>query len=89
MTVLRTSEAVDDFIDGAIAATRDDELTAVGGGTLCDFSGFARAGGFLQIGPDAAGFEDAAGFVELSTARIASAAGIRIVNQESVMEFVH
>ena len=29
MAVLRTSEAVDHFVDGAVTATGDDELAAV------------------------------------------------------------
>jgi hypothetical protein len=43
----------------------------------------------LQIGANATGFENAASFIEFGTASTASAAGVGIVDQQRVMEFVH
>src|SRR5258705_1783625 len=61
VAVLRIGEAVDDFVDGAIAAARNDELAAVGAGAPGNIGGFAGAGGFLQIGENAASLQDATG----------------------------
>ena len=52
MAILRTGEAVDNFVDGAIAAAGDDKLAAVGAGAFCDFDGFAGSGGFGEVGAD-------------------------------------
>jgi len=84
MTVLLASEAVDDFVESAIAAAGDDELAALVAGTKSDFGGVTRTGCFGEVGFDAAGSEDAASFVELFAAVGASATSVWIVNQERV-----
>src|ERR1700687_1421744 len=53
VAVLVGCQAVDDFIESAVATAGDHEGAAFGGGAQRDFSGMARAGGFRKIGFDA------------------------------------
>jgi len=55
VAVLVGGQAVDDFVESAVTAAGDDQTAAFGGGTLGDFGGVARAGGFRKFGFDAAG----------------------------------
>jgi len=89
MAVLRAGEPVDDFVDGAIAAAGDNELAAGGAGAPGDIGSFAGAAGLLQIGTNAPRFQNAPGGVEFCPACRASTAGVGVVNQESVMKFLH
>ena len=84
VAVLIGGETVDDFIERAIAAAGDNEAAAFGGGALGDFGGVAWAGGFGKFGIDAAGSENVARSVERAEAALASAAGVGIMNQQSV-----
>ena len=84
MAVLLACEAVDDFVESAVAAAGDDELATLVAGTKSNFGGVARAGCFGEVGFDAAGSEDAASFVELFAAVGASTTSVWIVNQERV-----
>ena len=80
MAVLRTSEAVDHFVDGAVTAAGDDELAAVMSRAARDFRRFARSGGFRKVGLNAASAEDSARFVELGATSRATATCVRIMN---------
>ena len=86
MTVLMSGEAVDDFVERAIAAAGDDQAAAFGGGALGDFGSVARASGFGEFGFDAAQGENIAGSVERATAAFAPSTGVGIVNQQRVFE---
>src|SRR6266481_2183134 len=86
VTVLIRGKAVDDFVEGAIAAAGDDQAAAFGGGALGDFRGVARAGGFSEFGIDTAGSKNVACGVERAEAALASAAGVGVVNQQSVLK---
>src|SRR5467141_1502448 len=76
VAVLVSGEAVDDFIEGAIAAAGDDQAAAFGGGALGDFRGVARAGGFRKVGFDAAGGKNVTSRIERALAAFASAPGV-------------
>ena len=89
MAVLRTGETVDNFVDRTVTAAGNDELTAITAGAPCDFDRFARSGCFREVRQDASCFKDSASFIHFHAASIASTAGVRIVNQKSVMEFLH
>jgi len=85
VAVLRDCETVDDFVEGAVAAARDYKIAAVGGGFLRDRGGVAWAAGFHDFGFDAAGGEDAAGFVEFGAAGRAAIAGVWVVDEQGVL----
>ena len=87
MTILRGGKAVDDFVEGAVAAASYDELAMIDGGLLGDFCGMTGAGGFRKFGVDARGSEDAASFVEHATPASAATTGVGIVDEQSVFEF--
>src|SRR5262249_29392068 len=76
MTVLRGSEAVDDFVERSVAAAGDHELTAFVGGLLSERGGVVRATRFDQVGFDAAGSENASCLVEHLTTAGATVASI-------------
>src|SRR4029077_4299264 len=86
MAVLVGGEAVDDFIERAVATASDDQAAAFVGGALGDLSGVARAGGFSEIGVDPAGGKNMASRIERATAAFAAATSVGIVNQQSVSE---
>ena len=62
-------------------------MAAFGSGAVGDFRGVARAGGFRDFGNDAAVSKNVARFIERAAAGMATVAGIRVVNQERVVEF--
>ena len=80
MAVLRTSETVDHFVDGAVTAAGDNQLAAVVSGAARDFGGFAGAGGFREVGLYAARAEDSARFFEKGAPRCATSTRVRIMN---------
>jgi len=81
MAVLLASQAVDHFIESTVAAASDDELATLVASTKSNFGGITRAGGFGEVGFNAAGGEDAARFVQFLAAGIAAAPRVRVVNQ--------
>ena len=85
MTVLMSGEAVDDFIERAIAAAGDDQAAIFGSGARGDFDGVARAGGFGEVGVDAAVGENVASLVEEAAASMAAVAGVGVVDEERVL----
>jgi len=85
MAILLGSQAVDDFVERAVAATGDDELAAVARGLLRDFRSVARAGSFGEFGFDAVGGKDAAGLVEQASPAVTAESGVRVVDQQSVL----
>ncbi len=89
MAVLLGGEAVDDFIERAVAAASDDQPAAFAGGAARDFRGMAWAGGFGELGVDTSGGKNMASRIERATPAVAAAAGVGIVNQQSVSEIRH
>ena len=86
MAVLVSGEAVDDFVERAVAATGDDEAAPFRGGARGDFRGVARTGGFGDVGVNAAGGKDAARLVEQAATSVAAIAGVGIVDQQRVLK---
>ena len=86
VAVLVSGEAVDDFVERAVAAARDDEAAIFGSGARGDFRGVARAGGFGEVGVNAAGGEDMARLVEQTATAMTAIAGVGVVNQESILK---
>src|SRR6266481_1312710 len=84
VTVLISGEAVDDFVEGTIAAAGDYQAAAFKGGALGNFRGVAGAGGFREFGIDTASGKNMASRIERAAAAFASPAGVGIVNQQSV-----
>src|SRR6266700_4875705 len=85
--VFLSGQAVDDFIQRAVAAAGNDELTTFGGGAPRDLRGIARCSGFGEFCFDAAQGKNAPGGVEVATPAAAAIAGIGIVNQQRVAQF--
>ncbi len=86
MAILLAREAVDDFVERAVATAGDDELAAFLSGAQSDFGGVARAGCLGKVGFDSAGGENFAGFVQFFSAGLAAAPGVGVVNQERVAQ---
>ena len=86
VAVLVHRQAVDDFVERAVAAAGNDQAAAFGGGALGDFRGMAWAGSFRKFGFDAAGGENVARGIERAAAAFATVAGVGVVNQQSVLE---
>src|SRR5579859_420216 len=86
MTICLACEAVDDFVQSAIASAGDDEMAAFVIGALRDFRGIAGFGGFREVGVNSAGGKDAAGFVKHGATFAAAVAGVGVVNQERVVD---
>jgi len=86
MAVLMGGEAVDDFVERAVATASDDEAAIFGSGARGDFRGVARAGGFGEVGVNAAGGEDMARLVEQTATAMTAIAGVGVVNQESILK---
>src|SRR5437660_4798585 len=86
VTVLVGGQAVDDFVERAVAAAGNDEAAAFGGGALGNFRSMAWAGGFRKFGFDAARGENVARGIERAAAAFATSAGVGVVNQQSVSE---
>src|SRR5262252_4132788 len=89
VTILRAGKAVDDFVYRAVTAAGDDQLAAVGTCAAGDFSGFARTGGFREVGLNTAAAKYAPGFVQLGASRGTAPAGIWVVNQQRVLKILH
>src|SRR5216684_8899714 len=85
--VFLNGQAVDDFIQRAVAAAGNDELTTFGGGAPRDVGGIARCGGFGKFCFDAAQGKNAPRGIERAAASSAAIAGIGIVNQQRVAQF--
>src|SRR5207245_7508238 len=81
VTVLVGGQAVDDFVERAVAAAGNDEAAAFGGGALGDFRSMARAGGFRKFRFDAAGGENVARGIERAAAAFDTVAGVGVVCQ--------
>src|SRR5438874_11803695 len=60
VAVLLGSKPVDDFVERAVTAASDDEAAIFGSGARGDFGGVAGAGGFGELGVDAARSKDVA-----------------------------
>src|SRR5229473_1966606 len=86
LAVLVCCEAVDDFIECAVATAGDHQPAAFGGGALRDLGGVARAGSFREFGFDAADGKNMARRIERAPAASAAVAGVGVVNQQSVAE---
>jgi len=79
-------QAVDDFVERAVAAAGNDELAVFTDGLLSDLGGMAGTSGLGKLGFDAIGRQDATGLVEQLAPAITAVAGVGIVNEKSVME---
>jgi hypothetical protein len=79
-------QAIDDFVERAIAAAGDDELTPVTHGLLSYFRSVSRAGGFGKIGLDTVGGENLARLVDQPPPPIAAIAGVGVVDQNGVLD---
>src|SRR5947207_988358 len=86
VAVLVGGQAVDDFVERAVATAGDDEAAAFGGSAPRDFRGVARARSFREFGLDAAGGENVARGIERAAPPLAAVAGVGVVNQQSVPE---
>src|SRR5579859_2608295 len=86
MAVLAAGEAVDNFVERAIAAAGDDEAAFFGGGAGGDFGGVAGAGGFGEVGVNAARGENVARLVEQAATAVAAAASVGIVDEKRVLK---
>jgi hypothetical protein len=89
MTVLWAGEAVDHFVDSAVAPASDDQLAAVCASATRNLGGFTGASRFREVSLDAAGAEDPPRLVKLCTACRATAAGVGIVDQQRVAQIFH
>src|SRR5258708_92334 len=86
VAVLVGCQAVDDFIERAVATAGDDKAAAFVSGAGCDFGGMARAGGFGKFGFDAASGKNVARRIERATAAFTAVASVGIVNQQSISQ---
>ncbi len=86
MPVLRSGEAVDDFIQRAVAAAGDDQAAAIADGLLRDFDGVAGAGGLSELGFNTVRSENAARLIEKLAAAIAAITRVGIVDEERVVK---
>src|SRR5476649_593119 len=84
MAVLRGDQAVHNFVERAVSAACDHELTTVGGGALCDLGGVAGAARLDEFRFDAAGRKNSAHLIEQRTPPFAAVAGVRVVDQQRV-----
>jgi hypothetical protein len=84
MAVLFDREAVDNFVERAIASASDDELASLDGGSLSHYRGVAGRSRFLKLGFYAAQGKNAACFVEHTAAAASTVAGVGVMNQQSV-----
>ncbi len=86
VAVLARGEAVDDFVERAVATAGDDEAAILGCGARGNFRGVPGTGGFGEVGVNAAGGEDMARAVEQAATAMAAVAGVGVVNEERVLE---
>ena len=85
VAVLVSGEAVDDFVESAVATAGDDEAAPFRGGARGDFRGVARTGGFGEVGVNPAGGKDVARLVEQAAPAVAAVASVGVVNQQRVL----
>ena len=81
-----SGQAVDDFVERAIAAARNHQLAALARGLLRDFRGVAGGGGFRKLGFDAAVGKNAPRLLDQAASHVSATSGIRVVNQQRVVE---
>src|SRR5260370_7278676 len=86
MPILLCGETVDDFIQGAVAATGNHELAAFSACTMRDFRGVAWTARFGQLGFNAARRKNAPRFVELALSSLAAVPGVGVVNHQRVTQ---
>ena len=86
IAVRGSGQAVDDFVERAIAATGDDELTMLPDSLLGDLDSVTRPRGFREFGFDAVGGQDAAGLVEKFATAVAAVSGVGIMNEKCVLK---
>jgi hypothetical protein len=86
VAVVVASKSVDDFIQSAVAAAGNYQAAAFGSGAMGDFCGMSRAGGFRELGFDAASGKNMARRLEREPAFAAASAGVGVVNQQSVSQ---
>src|SRR5260370_9940228 len=86
MPILLCGETVDDFIQGAVAATGNHELAAFSACTMRDFRGVAWTARFGQLGFNAARRKNAPRFVELALSSLAAVPGVGVVNHQRVAQ---
>ena len=87
MAVLMGCEAVDDFVERAVAAAGDHEAAILGRGARCDLGGMAGAGRFGEVSINAARGKDVARLIEQTATRATTVPGVRVVDQQGVLEF--
>ncbi len=80
VTVLLGGQAVDNFIERAVAAAGDDELAAFGSGAVGDFRGVTRAGGFRDFRLNTTRSKNAARLVQCTAAGMAAVASVGVVD---------
>lgn len=86
MAVLMGGEAINNFVERAVASAGDDEAAIFGGGAGGDFGGVAGPGGFGELGVNAARGEDVARFVEQAATAVAAIAGVGVVDEKCVLK---
>ena len=86
MAIGRIREAIDDFVERAVATAGDDELAAIPDGLLGNLHGVAGAGGFGEFGVNAIGGQDAARLIEQAAAPVTAVPRVGVVDQERVLK---
>jgi len=87
VAIVMSGEAVDDFVERAIATTGDNQAAVFFGGPRGDFDGVAGAGGFGEFSVNATRGENVARLVEQPAACVATAiAGVGVVDHQCVLE---
>src|SRR5215469_2790071 len=86
VAVREIGQAVDHFIEGSITATGNDQLTTVTYRLLGDFHCVAGTSGFGEVDLHSGGRQNVTSLVEQAAPAVATIAGIRIVNQQSVLK---
>jgi hypothetical protein len=86
VAVALAGQAVDDFVQRAIATAGNHELAAFGAGLLGDFDGVTRRGGLGKLGFDSGTRKNPASFFEQATAATPVVAGVGIVNEQRVSQ---
>lgn len=81
-------EAVDYFVDCAVAAAGDYQIAILGDGVARDFCGVAAAGGGREFCANAGGIQNARGFFDFGEARLAAAAAGEIIDEQSALDAV-
>jgi hypothetical protein len=85
LAVSMGGEAVDDFVERAVAAAGDDEAAILRGGARGDFGGMAGSGRFGEVSVNAACGKDVARLIEQTATRAATVSGFGVVDQQGVL----